>query len=291
MLRMLLRVYRKYIWLPDPFAHNHLLDEALAGCGEADLVVAAGDFSCDSAFVGVCDDAACESARTVLNRLRSRFGEAFIPVLGDHELGKLSLFGAKGGFRVASWRRATGELAISGFWQRRLGRRWVAMGLASSLWAFPAYESEALPEERPEWWRLRAEHVEGVRRAFEALGPEDQVILFVHDPTALPFVAAEPGLKRRLGQVRATVVGHLHSPLILRISQMLAGMPKISFLGNAIRRMTGALNRARAWRQFRLILCPSLTGIELLKDGGWLELELDPEGLGAVRIGRRRLPR
>jgi hypothetical protein len=38
-------------------------------------------------------------------------------------------------------------------------------------------------------------------------------------------------------------------------------------------------------------LCPSLAGIELLKDGGYLTAELDPEARSPLRVHRHRLPR
>lgn len=290
LLRVLVRAYRRFIWLPDPFAHNHLLDQVLARCGDADLVVANGDFSCDSAFIGVTDDAACDSARTVLARLRGAFGAKFVPVLGDHELGKLSLFGAQGGFRLASFHRAVEELGFEPFWSRRSGR-YVVLGLTSSLLAFPVYEPEALAGEIAGWRQLRETHLAEVRRAFQSLGPQDRVLLFLHDPTALPFLAAEPEVAARLHQVEATVIGHLHSTFFLRAGQMLAGMPEIRFLGNAVRRMSRALRQARCWRQFKVLLCPSLTGIELLKDGGWLHLDLGPDSAGPLRVHRHRLPR
>jgi len=57
----------------------------------------------------------------------------------------------------------------------------------------------------------------------------------------------------------------------------LAGMPVIRFLGPAARPMSTALKKVRHWRPFRVRLCPSLAGIELLKDGGYLTVELEAE--------------
>ena len=54
-------------------------------------------------------------------------------------------------------------------------------------------------------------------------------------------------------------------------------MPPIRFLGNTVRRLSTALNEARRWRPFHVRLCPALAGIELLKDGGYCTLEIDPE--------------
>jgi hypothetical protein len=69
----------------------------------------------------------------------------------------------------------------------------------------------------------------------------------------------------------------------------MAGLPPIRFLGNAIRRMSEALSRARAWKQFRLRLCPSLAGIELLKDGGYLELRIPESGTDPLEVRQHRI--
>ena len=41
--------------------------------------------------------------------------------------------------------------------------------------------------------------------------------------------------------------------------------------------MSTALKKVRHWRPFRVRFCPSLAGIELLKDGGYLTVELEAE--------------
>ena len=41
------------------------------------------------------------------------------------------------------------------------------MGFVSSLVALPVFAEEMLPAERPEWERLRAEHLGELRRAFD----------------------------------------------------------------------------------------------------------------------------
>ena len=120
--RLLIQVYRRYYWQRDPFAHNHLLDQFLQQCAAADLVIAVGDYSCDSAFVGLSDDAAFASAAECLGKLRSRFGGNFRANYGDHELGKLSFFGGRGGMRLASWHRAQEELGLEPFWELALGK-------------------------------------------------------------------------------------------------------------------------------------------------------------------------
>ena len=288
--RCLLKNYRKFVWLHRPLHQNHLLDQFLDRAPRTDLVVANGDYSVDTAFVGISDDAACRSARECLQKLRQRFANTFHATIGDHELGKFSMMGNRGGLRLESWRRAIGELELKPFWRIGAGR-YELFGVVSSLLALPAYEPETLPEERAEWYRLREAHLEEIRGAFEMLPRDQRVILFCHDPTALPFLYQEKSVRARVGQIEQTVIGHLHSPLIFGTSRLLAGMPSIHSCGNTVLRLSTALGRARAWQMFRPRLCPSLAGIELLKDGGYLTLEIDPEGVRPVRFFRHRMQR
>jgi hypothetical protein len=279
LLRLAFRFYRHGLWMRRPHANNHLLDEFLRQARAAGFehAVGNGDFAADTAFLGLSDDAAFESASLCLAKLRAQFGENLFVTLGDHDLGKLSFFGHFGGLRLASWRRAHGELGLSGFWRRDFGR-YVLLGVASSLVALPVFEPDALPAERAEWERLRAGHLAHIREAFAGLAADQRVILFCHDPTALPFLGRDEIVRSRLSQVELTVIGHLHSNLILWKSGWLAGIPRVTFLGANVRRITGALREARAWRPFRVRLCPAPAGIQIQRGGGWCSLELDPEG-------------
>lgn len=287
-LRLLVRCFRHYFWLRHPMRHNGLLDRFLAESSRAEYLVSNGDYSCNSGFVGVSDDAACQSARECLGKLRQKFGPNFRANFGDHELGKVSFFGGQGGMRLASFRRARQELGLQPFWQLELGR-YMLTGVLSSLVAYPVFEPDTLPAERVEWQRLRCEHLEEIRQAFNTLDPAQRVLLFCHDPTALPFL--QPLIQARLSQIEHTIIGHLHSPLILWKSRWLAGMPRLTFLGHTTRRLSSALRQARHWRPFKVRLCPSLAGIELLKDGGYLTAELDPLGERPAQFHRHRLPR
>jgi hypothetical protein len=277
LLRLALRIHRRFIWLHQPLRQNHRLDKFLERTQEFDHLVANGDYSCNSAFVGVSDDAACQSARECLGKLRENFGSKFQATYGDHELGKLSFISSQGGMRLASWRRAREELDLPPFWQMDVGR-YALIGVVSSLIALPVFEPDTLPSERAEWERLREEHLSDIRRAFSALQPRQRVLLFCHDPTALPFLWREDVVREKLGQIEQTIIGHLHSNLVLWKSRLLAGMPRINFLGPTTKKLSAALNEAKHWRPFKVRLCPALAGIELLKDGGYLTAELDPEG-------------
>jgi hypothetical protein len=272
--RGMLRFYRSYIWLKDPFAHNHLLDQVLNSPTEPDFVVANGDYSCDSAFIGVSDPAACESAYECLTKLRNRFDPKFQATFGDHEFGKIKLFGNRGGLRLESWRVAREKLLLEPFWQVELGN-YLLMGVTSSLIAMPVYEREAIPEERPSWWRIREEHVKQIAKAFANLDPTQKVLLFCHDPTALPFLLEIPEVRQKLAQIERTVIGHLHTDILIWKARLLAGFPHIKGMGAAIARMSAALNRARLWKGFNVLLCPSISGVELLKRGGYYTATLD----------------
>lgn len=288
--RFALHLYRHYYWHRDPFAHNPLLDEFVRRADDADRVVANGDYSCDSAFVGLSDDAAFASAAECLARLREAFGPRLRAILGDHELGKKPLGADVGGLRLASLRRAVDELGLRLFWQEALGR-YTLLGVTATLIALPVFEAETLPEELPEWRRLRAEHLDEIRRAFAGVESGRRLLLFCHDPTALPFLAEEPAVRARLPQIERTVIGHLHSRFILGQSRLLAGMPAIRFLGHTPERLSTALRRARLWKPFRVYLCPSPSGIELLKDGGYCTADLDLEGDAPAQWALHRLRR
>lgn len=289
-LRGLMRFYRRHIWLRDVFAHNHLLDYFVHHAAEADLVVSNGDYSCDTAFVGIADPASFQSAMMCLDNLKSAFPDRMEVVLGDHELGKKSFFGGVGGMRLASWRRVLAELDVAPFWVHEIGQ-YRLVGLTSSLIALPVFAGDILNGERAEWTRLRERHLAQIESVFEALEDRQRVILFCHDPSALPFLAEIGVIQRRMAQVEATVIGHLHSNLIFRMSRILSGMPSIGFMGITAKRLSMALRQATTWRGFRPTLCPSLAGIELLKDGGFLEIRLDPEAGRPLRIDRRSVPR
>jgi hypothetical protein len=288
-LRLLLKTWRHFFWLRDPLAHNHLLERALQQAPPADYAISLGDLSCDSAFVGVSDDAACQSARACLEKLRYKFGPTFHAIIGDHELGKMSFFGAQGGLRLASWHRTQTALGLEPFWQLEIGR-YVLLGLTSSLLALPVFEPETLPDERETWRRLRSEHNKQIRQTFLAVKPDQRLLLFCHDPTALPFLWQDDAVRARLHQIEQTIVGHLHTPVIYWKSRLLAGMPVIRCLGHSARRMSSALNQAKCWRPFKVRLCPALTGCQLLKDGGFYLMTLDADAAVPARFEFHPLP-
>ena len=273
LLRLFVRFHRHFIWLREPLNQGYLLDRFLDQAPDFDAVIANGDYSCNTAFVGMSDEASLQSARECLDKLRRKFGNRLQINFGDHELGKVSFFGGQGGMRLVSWHRALDQLALPGFWQLESGH-YILMGVVSSLVGLPVFERDTLPSERPEWERLRSRHMAEIREAFARLKPDQKVLLFCHDPSALPFLYQEEQIRSRLPQIEQTIIGHLHSQWILFQSRLLAGMPEIRFLGHTARRLSKALGKARDWKPFKIRLCPALAGIQLLKDGGYLTIQL-----------------
>jgi hypothetical protein len=288
--RKLGRWYRHFIWLRNPLAHNSLVDRFIERVADADLVVANGDYTCDVAGLGVSHDDALESVQLCLGKLRGAFGGRFHAIPGDHEFGKITLLGDHGGLRLQSWHRAINECALRPFWRVDVGR-FVLFGVTSTLLALPIFRPDALAEEWIEWEQLRAAHLAEISAAFAGLHPDQRVVLFCHDPTALPFLWREAAVQARLNQVALTVVGHLHTQLVLWKSRLLAGIPVIHKGPITVRRITTALNEARHWRPFNVCLCPALAGIELWKAGGYLTVDLDEAGAQPPKVTLHRMPR
>lgn len=271
--RLLLGFIRRHVWVGNPFAGRMLLRQFLANPPPAELVVGLGDYGCDPEYLGLSDPVVFTSVSECLDLLRGAFGSRFVPLLGDHELGKLNVTGERGRMSLRNWTIATEKLGIRSFWQLRLGSR-VLIGFVSSLVALPNLKRDIDPAEAPEWDRLRREHLAQLRNAFAQLEPEQKVLLFCHDPTALGYLWEEEPVRARVGQIEHTFVGHLHSRLVLTKSRLLAGMPRIGFLGHSIRRYSEALNLARRWHPFKVRLCPAPFGMKLMRDGGFLMLEV-----------------
>jgi hypothetical protein len=238
----------------------------------------------------VSDPAAYASAAECLGKLQRAFPARFLASFGDHELGKKPLGADLGGLRIESYQRAQKGLALQPYWEMTFGN-YTLFGVVSTLLALPIFEPEMLPAEQGEWQELRREHLEDIRRGFSALKPSQRVLLFCHDPTALPFLWREPAVREKIPQIERTIIGHLHSNLIFLKSRMLAGMPVISFLGHTPKRLSSALREARYWKPFKVLLCPSLSGIELLKDGGFYTVEVDSEGHRPAEFRFHRLGR
>jgi hypothetical protein len=290
LLRTFVKFYRHHYWMRNPLDQGRQLDCFLNLNVPADILVANGDYTCDTGFVGVSNAAARQSVEECLGKLRAQFGDRAKFIMGDHELGKTNTFSGTGGMRLASWRCATEQLGLQPFWKLDVGNYFL-MGVTSSLLALPAHEGDALPDEWSEWQRLREAHLAEIRAALAALHPEQRVILFCHDPTALPFLGREKVVQQHLPQVEQTIIGHLHTRLILWKSRLLAGIPHICFLGKSVERFSSALHDAHLWKPFRVRLCPALSGCQLLNDGGYYVMKLDPAAKQPAQFIFHPLPR
>lgn len=282
-LRLVLRLYREHVWLRYPLRQNSQLDRFLATVPGVDYAIANGDYCCNTSAFGVSDDAAMESAQACIGKLRDKFAERLRMNFGDHELGKLRLLGTRGGLRLKSWERATLELGLQPFWRVELGN-YILFNCVSTLIALPMFEHDMLSQERNAWLKLREQHFAEVRAAFASLRSDQRLLFFCHDPTALPFLAQDEVIQSKLPHIERTVIGHLHSNLYLRLSRLLSGLPPVRCCGHSIHRMSTAVNQARHWKPFRVMLCPSLAGIELLNDGGFFTVELDAEAATPARF-------
>ena len=189
---------------------------------------------------------------------------------------------------LANWPLVTQGLGIEPFWRVQF-EKYVLLGITSSLVALPLYRAESSAADAAGWDQLSETHLGNIRAAFAGLKSDERVILFCHDPSALPFLWREATVRERISQVEQTIIGHLHTKLVFRMGRALSGFPTISFLGNGARKISGALNEAKLWKPFHVRLCPALTGIQLLKDGGWLSAELDAEAKTPARFEFHRI--
>jgi hypothetical protein len=290
LVRALARVYRHYVWMRDPFARSPQLNVFLKKAEPADIVIVNGDYTCDSALIGLADPASLESAVECLGKLKTKFGDRLHLVMGDHEIGKKTMFSENGSMRLASWQATTGRLGIKPLWKVAVGN-YLLLAVASPLLALPANRADSLDEEWPEWQRLRQAYLDEIRAAFEAIQPHQRVLLFCHDPTALPFLGQEEIVRRRLPQIEQTIIGHLHTDLVFWKSRLLSGIRPIHFLGKSVHKITSALHKAHEWRPFKVRLCPALAGIELLNDGGYFTVRLDPAAQRPAEFTFHPLPR
>lgn len=286
---LFLKAYRRYFWLKEPFAHNHLLDRFITETTGADYVVANGDYCCNVAYLGVRDDGTFESAFACLQKLRRGFGPRFFATIGDHELGKKKMGGEAGGLSLASWERTRHELALEPFWEFNVGNYRI-LGVVSTLIAMPIYGTEAAAGERPEWQALSDAHLQLIEKAFRSLKAHEKVILFCHDPSALPYLYQLEAVRAKLPQIERTIIGHLHSPVLVRQSQLLSRIPLLNF-GHTSRRITSALRQVRLWKEFKILLCPAPFGVEIAKDGGYYTAELDPSAVQPARFIFHPFPR
>lgn len=281
LLKFLLKQYRYFLWRRDPFGWNHYVERFIERAGEADLIIGNGDYCCDSAFIGVADDPSMTSAKQCVGKLRDAFGDRFIGIIGDHDIGKKSMFGGFGGMHLKSWDRCLGELNLNAFFQVEFGRH-VLIGLNSTLIGLPSNLADCSPADLSAWELKRNAHLETLRVTLGKLRKDQRLLFFMHDPSALPHLAKLDWVKEHFPRLDGTFVGHLHSEVIIKISQVLAGMPRIHGLGHTALKMSTALQKAREWRPFKVQLVPAPGGIQVCRRGGFGEILIPVNGQNPV---------
>ena len=282
-LRFLLKQYRYFVWRRDPYGWNDYVDRFINKAGETDLVIGNGDYCCDSAFIGVADDPSLTSARQCLDKMRDAFGEKFVGIMGDHDIGKKSMFGGVGGMHLESWDRCEGELKLDAFFKFEFGNH-VLIGLNSTLIGLPSNQADCFPGDANAWEVKRNAHLETLRETLGQLGKHQRLLFFIHDPSALPHLAQLEWVREHYHRLDGTFVGHLHSELIVKMSRVLAGMPQIHGMGHTALTMSTALQKAREWRPFKVHLVPAPGGIQIYRRGGFGEIRIPMDGSGAVEF-------
>lgn len=242
-----------------------------------DWLIANGDYGGDFGGTGLSNGATLDSARVVVDTIRSRFPERSRFIFGDHDLGKYSTVLREGGIRLHSLDVGERQLRISSFWHE-VDECYHLIGVNSSLFTLDLFLPEALAEEIPEWQRRRAAHIEQVTRAFSELPSRGRVILFCHDPSALAVLSRIPVIARRLHQVELTVVGHLHSPTLLRLSRYAAQLSNLSPRYPVARIVATGLAGVKTWSKFNPVVCPSTFGTGHHVAGGILLLTRNADG-------------
>lgn len=280
-------LWRHYVWKRDNFAHQHLLEHWASHVRPEEWVVLGGDYSCDSAFIGLEDPASRASARECLEVVTSTPARGYLAIAGDHEYGKPILDGSRGGIRWASFEVTHRELGIPMHFHARAGI-YHLVGISSSLLTFTLHEKEARPEDSIRFREAGRNQADWLEALCQSLQPEDRILLFCHDPTALAYLGRFPWATKLIYHLEQTFCGHLHSEWFGRMARSLCWLPQVRCMGPSIHRISLSLRRARHWSPFRVRIAPALSGIELAQDGGFLRIRLDPTGQAPLRIDRVR---
>lgn len=282
---------RTRLWNAHPEWREEAFLRALAHVSEfdPDWVIANGDYGSDHGGVGVSDDATFESAAGVIRAIRRMFRDRSRFIFGDHDLGKYSTLLRGGGIRLQSLERGEKKLGIPSFWHEE-DEDFHLIGVNSSLFTLDMFLPEALHEEIPRWQEHRDRHVQVVTETFARLPNHARILLFCHDPSALHVLSHIKSVKSRVGQIEMTIIGHLHSPSLLRLARLVprrasSWKPKYP----VARIVAHGLQGVASWRQFRPVVCPSTFGTGHHIRGGVLFLEKNPRGeLKSRRIHIRR---
>lgn len=276
---------RFWNWRPEPRRDCFLraLDDVEAF--NPDWVIANGDYGGDTHGVGLSDESTFESAEVVISMVRALFPNRCRFVFGDHDLGKYSTNLRGGGIRIESLDRGEQLLGIQSFWHEVV-EGYHLIGINSSLFGLHLFLPEAIKEEIPEWQKRQQQHMEEVREAFDSLPANAPVLLFCHDPGALATLDTVPAVRSRQHQIERTILGHLHSPSLLRLARMVPPFPKVQPKYPVARIIARSLSDKSSWRRFNPILCPSTFGTGQHVSGGALFAETNGEGRLMIRRHR-----
>ncbi len=254
-----------------------------------DWVIANGDYGGDLGGIGLSHRATLDSASLVVELIRNRFPGRSRFVFGDHDLGKYSTLLREGGIRLDSLDLGERQLQIPSFWHEINGDVHL-IGVNSSLFTLDLFLPEAIADEIPEWRRRRAAHIAQVIEAFDQLPARARVLLFCHDPSALTILGELPAIRRKLHQIEMTVIGHLHSPTLLRLARYAARLSGIKPRYPVARIVAKGIAGARQWTRFNPVVCPSTFGTGHHVAGGILLVTLNGAGrlcAQRIRVHRR----
>lgn len=287
------RVRRGLNRVRNRFWHSH--PEARAACFVQALeqvsafnpewVVVNGDYAGDHLGVGLSDDHTFESAHHVVDLIREVFPARSIFNFGDHDIGKYNTVRRCGGIRLKSLERGN-QLGLQSFWKREYHGH-MLIGVNSSLITLDLFLPEALTEEVDTWRELQREHLKLIRETFAALPADEKVVVFCHDPAAITRLDEIPEVRAVKDQIQCTVIGHLHSPFLLRWTQWMRHLPVLHGAYPIARIVSHGAQGAKTWSGYRPVVCPSTYGVGNHVSGGVLFIEENP--VGDIHITQKRI--
>jgi hypothetical protein len=176
-----------------------------------DYLVAGGDYSCNSGFIGLADPAAFASAAECLKKLRAQFAIASFP--SSVTMNSASLASSANKVECA-WPagRAPSMISASHPSGRKTLGRYTLSGSPPPSSPFHLLEADVLPAELDAWRNLRETHLHQIRELFASIPSTQKNLTLLPRPSALPFLWRESSVQQKLPQIERTIIGHLHSP-------------------------------------------------------------------------------
>ena len=286
-VRRSLNHLRNHFWHSHPEARTECFIEALqqVHAYNPDWVVVNGDYAGDHVGVGLSDDHTFESTHHAVSLIRGVFPGRTIFNFGDHDVGKYNTLRRCGGIRLESLDRGE-QLGLQSFWQLEVGD-YMLIGVNSSLITLELYLPEALEQEKTTWHALRLQHLDHIRKTFAKLPDNTKVVLFCHDPAAITWLNKIPEVRAVRDRIRCTVIGHLHSPFLLKWTQWMRHLPILKTTYPIARIVSQGATGAKTWTSYRPVVCPSTYGIGNHVSGGVLFIE--ENSVGDIFFYRKRI--